>query len=326
MDIVSRFKSVRVLVVGDIMLDRYWWGGVTRISPEAPVPVVALKETTSAAGGAANVAANVSALGAIPILLGCIGNDTESEELVAALDKANILHDKVVRVGSKKTTVKTRVIAHGQQIVRVDQENIEPLSEFDQQQMRSAFLNAIADVDAIAISDYAKGLLTAEFLNEMIVSSKDYGLPTIVDPKGRDYTRYRGATLLTPNRHEAALACNLDDIGKPVVNIAGDKLLSELGLDAVLITEGEDGMTLFQKEQEPVHLPASAREVYDSTGAGDTVIAALAVSLAASFGLSDAAKISNAAAGLVVEKVGTATVTSEAVAAALNDVSYQAVQ
>jgi D-beta-D-heptose 7-phosphate kinase/D-beta-D-heptose 1-phosphate adenosyltransferase len=326
MDIVSKFKNVRVLVVGDIMLDRYWWGGVTRISPEAPVPVVALKDTTSAAGGAANVAANVSALGASPILLGCIGKDAEADELAAVLEKANILHDNVVKVSSKKTTVKTRIVAHGQQIVRVDQENIEPLFESDQQQVRNAFLRAIAEVDAVAISDYAKGLLTVELLDEMIAASKERGLPTIVDPKGRDYDRYRGATLLTPNRHEAALACNLDDIGKPVVNIAGEKLLSELDLDGVLITEGEDGMTLFQKAQDPIHLAASAREVYDSTGAGDTVIAALAVSLGAGLVLADAAKISNAAAGLVVEKVGTATVKSEAVAAALDGNSYQAVQ
>jgi D-beta-D-heptose 7-phosphate kinase/D-beta-D-heptose 1-phosphate adenosyltransferase len=160
----------------------------------------------------------------------------------------------------------------------------------------------------------------------MITASKERGLPTIVDPKGRDYSRYRGSTLLTPNRHEAALACNLDETGKPVVQVAGEKLLSALDLNAVLITEGEDGMTLFQKETAPVHFPASALEVYDSTGAGDTVIAALTVAVGAGFELSEAAQIANAAAGLVVEKVGTATVSSEAVAAALDGNSYQAVQ
>jgi D-beta-D-heptose 7-phosphate kinase/D-beta-D-heptose 1-phosphate adenosyltransferase len=323
MDIKSKLKGVKVLVVGDVMLDRFWWGDVSRISPEAPVPVVRLKNTTLAAGGAANVAANISGLGAEPILLGCVGDDAEADELKKVMEDFGIDSSNLINLPQRNTTVKTRVIAHSQQVARVDQETAAEISAEIQNKVFDTFIDLIKDVEAIAVSDYAKGFLPEALTLRLIQASAERRVPVIVDPKGRDYSRYKNATLLTPNRREAAESCNLDDIGKPVVDDAGNRLLNELELQAVLITEGEDGMTLFERNSEPFHLTASAREVYDVTGAGDTVLAAIAASLAAGFDLRRSAEIANVAAGLVVEKVGTSIVSIDAVQAALPESSPQ---
>jgi D-beta-D-heptose 7-phosphate kinase/D-beta-D-heptose 1-phosphate adenosyltransferase len=326
MDIFSKFETVRVLVAGDVMLDRFWWGDVTRISPEAPVPIVRLNKTTVAAGGAANVAANVAGLGAIPLLTGCVGADPEAEELSNVIANCGIGVDNLVRSVSRNTTVKTRVIAHGQQVTRVDQETVEPLTDSDQQRIVDSFSLLIQRADAIAISDYAKGFFSNELLKKIINLAHTRSIPVIVDPKGRDYARYRGATVLTPNRREAAIACNLEDTGKAVVQAAGERLCEEMDLDALLVTEGEDGMTLFERGNSRVHFPALAREVYDVTGAGDTVTAAVAVSLGAGLTIREAAKIANVAAGIAVERVGTTVVGIEEVAAALAEGTYQGAQ
>ncbi len=324
MDIVSRLKDVKVLVAGDVMLDRFWWGDVTRISPEAPVPVVRLNKTTAAAGGAANVAANIAGLSAIPLLIGCVGADPEADELFNVMAGCGIGSDSLVRSQSRSTTVKTRVIAHGQQITRIDQETVEPLTEEDRGRVLNAVSALIGQADAVAISDYAKGFFSDQLLRRIIELSHERGVPVVVDPKGRDYSRYRGATVLTPNRREAAIACNLEDTGKAVVLTAGEKLCEEIDLEALLVTEGEDGMTLFERGNVPAHFPALAREVYDVTGAGDTVTAAVAVALGAGLEPRQAAKIANVAAGLAVERVGTAIVGIGEVAAALDRSSYLA--
>jgi D-beta-D-heptose 7-phosphate kinase/D-beta-D-heptose 1-phosphate adenosyltransferase len=308
MDLLAKFRDIKVLVVGDVMLDRFWWGDVSRISPEAPVPVVNLNRTSLLPGGAANVAANVASLGAKPYLLGCVGDDSAAEELASVMKGAGIIPGNLIKIPGRSTTVKTRVIAHGQQVARVDQETTENISE----QIEIFALEKVRElkgqVNAIAISDYAKGFLTDSILNKLITAARELDLPVVVDPKGRDYSKYSGATLLTPNRREAALACNFDETSRTVVHDAGWKLLEVLRIDSVLITEGEDGMTLFERGFPVHHLSALAREVYDVTGAGDTVLAVLATALGAKISRRQAAEIANAAAGLVVEKVGTSVV------------------
>jgi rfaE bifunctional protein kinase chain/domain len=306
--ILDKFTGKKVLVTGDIMLDRYWWGDVSRISPEAPVPVVRLKRTSLAAGGAANVAANVAGLGAEPLLFGVIGNDHEAEQLRNALDEVDVAHDNLIAINDRPTTVKTRVIAHSQQVTRIDHETDSSLSPETEAALVEAVGIAIGAADAIVISDYAKGLITDGVLSKIIAAAAEAGKPLLVDPKGKDYTRYRGAAMITPNRREAAEACNFHENGEGVVERAGTKLIADLGIDAVLITKGEEGMTLFRRDREPVTFATAAREVYDVTGAGDTVIATLATAVAAGADLETATNLANIAAGLVVEQVGTTAI------------------
>ena len=317
MDLTATFREVSVLVVGDVMLDRFWWGDVSRISPEAPVPVVKLNRTSLLPGGAANVAANVASLGATPYLLGGVGDDSTAAELEKVMAEAGIIPGSLIKIPGRATTVKTRVIAHGQQVARVDQETSEDISKEIQANAFERFEELAQRVDAVAISDYAKGFLSNPFLSQLLATSKELGLPVIVDPKGRDYSKYSGATLLTPNRREAALACNFDDTGDTVVYDSGRNLLDKLDIESLMITEGENGMSLFERSLPVHHLSASAREVYDVTGAGDTVLAVLATALGAKIALRHAAEIANIAAGLVVEKVGTSVVQLEALQAAI---------
>ena len=316
MQILQKFGHLNILVVGDVMLDRYWWGGVTRISPEAPVPVVRLKSTSMAPGGAANVAVNVAGLGANAILLGLVGLDDDARHFPSLLKTAGVSAEHLIAVKERSTTVKTRVIAHSQQVVRVDQEDSHPVNGETEEIVCARIRELTPQVDAIAVSDYAKGMLTDNVLQELFSSAATNGKPVLVDPKGKNYTKYRGATILTPNRREAAEACNFDDYGN-VVELAGSKLMSDLDLNALLITQGEEGMTLFRRSLDPLHLTAVAREVYDVTGAGDTVIATLATAMGAGTDLAIAAQLANVAAGLVVEQVGTSSVTTADLEAAL---------
>lgn len=317
MSILDNFSKVKVLVVGDIMLDRYWWGSVRRISPEAPVPVVNLQKSTFAVGGAANVAANIAGLGAHAILVGTIGTDPDADLLTTLLKEKNVSSESLVRISDRPTSVKTRVIAHNQQVVRVDQETTVELSDDDHKKIWENISVILADVDAIVVSDYAKGLLSPKLLSRLIDTARSLGKKILVDPKGKDYSRYAGATLITPNRREAADACNLPEETSDLISIAGNRFLNELDLSMVLITQGEDGMTLFQKHGEPLHLGTAAKEIYDVTGAGDTVIACLGVALGAKLEFAEAARIANLAAGLVVEQVGTTAVTRDMLAAAI---------
>lgn len=307
MQILEKFSKLKILVVGDVMLDRYWWGDVSRISPEAPVPVVRLKDTSLAAGGAANVAANIAGLGATPILLGVVGDDDEARMFPEILGRSNVSAEHLVRDGTRPTTVKTRVVAHGQQVVRVDQEHAESISTETEDLVLQKLRDQIPGTDAIAVSDYAKGMLTNRLLEELFEIAAEHGKPVLVDPKGKSYSKYIGATMLTPNRREAAEACNFDD-NRNVVDRAGAKLMAEYGFDTLLVTQGEEGMTLFRRSHEPLYLHAEARAVYDVTGAGDTVIATLATSMGAGASVEEAARLANIAAGLVVEQVGTSTI------------------
>jgi D-beta-D-heptose 7-phosphate kinase/D-beta-D-heptose 1-phosphate adenosyltransferase len=309
--IIENFSNVKVLIVGDVMLDRYLWGSVNRISPEAPVPIVNVGKTSLVLGGAANVAANVAGLGARPLLVGITGEDAEAEALTEVLEKSNISAKFLIRLKERRTTIKTRLVAHNQHVVRFDQESINPVSESEADLVFGRIEGTLDEAAIIIISDYAKGLLTESLLARLITLAKGKNKLILVDPKGKDFSKYKGATILTPNRREAADAANLDENAQDLIKKAGKQLLEDLSLEALLITQGERGLTLLQKDLETFHLEALARNVYDVTGAGDTVIASFAVALGAGTSYFEAAKFANISAGLVVEQIGTTAITTE---------------
>lgn len=308
MQLLDSFANTKILVLGDVMLDRYWWGSVGRISPEAPVPVVKLESTSLAAGGAANVAVNIAGLGAQAILVGVVGNDEEAKHLRSLVSRSGVDVEHLITCSERPTTVKTRVIAHGQQVARIDQEMDEPLSGTAEESLTAVACELIDKVDAVIISDYAKGVLTGDLLSAFIQASRSAQKIILVDPKGKDYRKYRHATMITPNQKEAADASSLVENHPELVASSGTSLLRDLEVDAVLITQGELGMTLFRNGQNPQHFPALARSVYDVTGAGDTVIATLATSLGAGSDFETATHLANVAAGIVVEQVGTTSI------------------
>jgi D-beta-D-heptose 7-phosphate kinase/D-beta-D-heptose 1-phosphate adenosyltransferase len=316
-ELIEKFSKVKVLIIGDVMLDRYWWGSVSRISPEAPVPVVKLDKVSLAAGGAANVAANAVGLGAEAFLVGLVGADSEGKILCEILETARIPATHLIIAGNHQTSVKTRVIAHSQQVVRVDQENTEQISEADGELILEKIEEVFEQADIMIISDYAKGLLTENILSRLITKCISGNKKILVDPKGKDYTKYSGATLLTPNQKEATEACGLDEREPEVVKKAGKILLETISTESILITQGDKGMTLFESNGQSHQFDALARKVYDVTGAGDTVIATLAVAIGAGLNYFDAARIANIAAGLVVEQIGTTSITREMLTNAL---------
>lgn len=305
---LENFSKVKVLVVGDIMLDRYWWGSVSRISPEAPVPVVHLNETSLVAGGAANVAVNIAGLSAEPFLIGMIGDDREAELLPAVLNESKISPDYLIKLSNRQTTVKTRVLAHSQQVVRIDQESKLNLTTSEEEAIWKKIESLIKEIDLIVVSDYNKGFLTDNLLNRLITTAIKNNKFILVDPKGKNFNKYRGAAILTPNLKEAAEACGMDETEPNIIEQAGQKLFSALDLKALLITQGEEGMTLLEKNKKSIHLTARARKVYDVTGAGDTVIATLAVAIGAGLSLVESSNAANIAAGIVVEQVGTSAI------------------
>lgn len=315
------FSKTKVLVIGDIMLDRYWWGDVRRISPEAPVPVVELRNSTYSPGGAANVAVNIAGLGAQPLLFGVTGDDTEANQLKTAIESAGVTTSHIMSVVGRPTTVKTRLVAHSQHVARIDHETKNEIDAVCEESFLSELTNHIDDSDAIVLSDYAKGLLTDVLLAEILTRARATGKPVLVDPKGKNYTKYQGSTVITPNRAEAADACGLDSSLNNLVDVAGQQLLSDLDINAVLITQGEAGMTLFQRSQEPIHFQTAARKVYDVTGAGDTVIATLATALGGGADLETATRLANIAAGIVVEQVGTSSISLSDLKTAIDELN-----
>ncbi len=308
------FAGRRVLVVGDVMLDRYWFGDVERISPEAPVPVVLVRRSEERPGGAANVARNIDALGGQATLLSVIGDDEAGHTLVRLLEEAGV-RASLHRDAGLSTTVKLRVIGHQQQLLRVDFERA-PGHEVLAAKL-DEFERLIDESDAIVLSDYGKGGLA--HVTRMIEMGRAHGKPVLVDPKGSEYERYRGATLLTPNRTEfrevAGRWTDEDDLVR-----RAQKLRESLALDALIVTRSEDGMSLFTATQ-AVREPTRAREVFDVSGAGDTVIAALSLMVAAGADLHAAMRVANHAAGIVVGKLGTAVVHPEELAESLATVS-----
>ena len=307
---LEKVKNVRLLVVGDVMLDRYWFGDVSRISPEAPVPVVKVERIEERLGGAANVARNAVALGAQTALLSVVGDDEAGRSLSRLLEEGEI--DAGLHVDPEiDTTVKLRVIGRQQQLLRIDFETT-PSHEILQAKL-SEFVSRVEECDAVILSDYGKGGLT--HITEMIRLARAAGKLVLVDPKGDDYAKYAGATVITPNRSELR-----EVVGRwasdEELTAKAQKLRGELSLEALLVTRSEEGMTLFTPD-EVHHQPAQAREVFDVSGAGDTVIATLAVMLAAGAGWAEAIRIANVAASIVVGKLGTAVVTREELAVAM---------
>jgi D-beta-D-heptose 7-phosphate kinase/D-beta-D-heptose 1-phosphate adenosyltransferase len=301
---VPRFDKARVLVVGDVMLDRYWHGGTSRISPEAPVPVVKIDSIEDRPGGAGNVALNIAALGANAALYGLTGRDEAADALTIRLQAAQI-ECHFHAVADHPTITKLRVISRHQQLLRMDFE--EPFAVDAALALSAKTQPAIVGCGAMILSDYAKGALADP--QPLIKAARAAGVPVLVDPKGADFARYRNATLLTPNMHEFEAVVGHCDNEQMLVE-RGLKLVAELQLDALLITRGEHGMTLLQPNRPELHLPAQAREVFDVTGAGDTVISVLAAALAAGEALPNAVGLANLAAGIVVGKLGTAVVSA----------------
>ncbi|HEX9949103.1 MAG TPA: D-glycero-beta-D-manno-heptose-7-phosphate kinase [Thermodesulfobacteriota bacterium] len=309
--LVQRFKKTTLLVVGDIMIDEFIWGMVTRISPEAPVPVVAVNREDLLLGGAANVVHNVHSLGGRVLLAGLIGDDRMGEKIKKLLAGQKIDSEGLVVQAGRPTTVKTRVIAHSQQVVRYDRESREPISAQSQEELLHYLDKNWGQVDGIIVSDYGKGLINS-VLMEFIMQRKKKELKLVaVDPKVNNFNLYPGATVVTPNRQEAEAAAGREIKDEASLMEVGRILLERFASQAILITRGEEGMVLFQREGDVINVPTVAKEVYDVTGAGDTVISALTLALASGNDLPVAAVVANYAAGIVVGKVGTATVTPE---------------
>jgi D-beta-D-heptose 7-phosphate kinase/D-beta-D-heptose 1-phosphate adenosyltransferase len=307
-DLVSRFRDCPVLVVGDLMLDEFIWGQVSRISPEAPVPVVEVRDRTHTAGGAANTAANVRSLGGRVAVAGVVGDDPEGDRVCSLLAAQGVNVAAVVRDGSRPTTTKTRVVAHSQQMVRIDREAPGPIPEAAERELVAKLPGLLAEARGCVVSDYGKGVVTPSFAARLIAAAREANVPVVIDPKGTGYEKYRGATLVKPNQLEAGQVLNRNLTTSEDVDRAGADLLTLLGPDtAVLVTRGPHGMSLFEHGRPAVHVPAQAREVYDVTGAGDTVAGSLALTLAVGGGLEAACKLASLAAAVVVGKLGTAT-------------------
>lgn len=315
--IVADFAGRRLAVVGDSMVDRFLWGRVDRISPEAPVPVVRLERETVKLGGAANVAANIRALGAEVVLYALCGRDEAAGQLRGLLAERGIDDTGLVAADDRPTTIKTRIIAHNQQVVRADREDDSPVGA-DLIDRLLAGLIAAGAFDAVVISDYGKGLLSDAALAAIIARGRELGVPVVVDPKRGDYAQYHGATSLTPNQKEAEQACALVIRDEDTLRQAGRTLLERTDAEAILITRGEHGMALYRRDGGEHHLPTEATTVYDVTGAGDTVVAAYTTALAAGAGFADAAFLSNHAAGIAVRELGTAAVTADQLLRALH--------
>lgn len=309
--VVSAFPHKKILVLGDVMLDEYVYGSVSRISPEAPVPVVEVQQSSFMPGGAGNVAVNVASLGGRVCLGGVMGTDEAAGRLKAAFGGMGVELEGLKQDEDRPTTLKTRVVAHNQQVVRMDREAKQPISERTMRELYAYVLDVISSVDAVLVSDYGKGVVTIDLLAHVFALAKNQRKPVIVDPKGRDFSKYWGATVITPNRVEAAMAVQREIIDEDSLVEIGRALLDQGGFSAVLITRGEEGMSLVEGNGETTHIPACAREVYDVTGAGDTVVGTLALCLASGASMVDSARLANLAAGIVVGKLGTATVAPE---------------
>lgn len=316
--LIRQFPQQNILVVGDVMLDHFLWGKVSRISPEAPVPVVEVQSESYFPGGAANVARNLRALGSHTTVLGMIGDDGAGVELCNILVQQGVETHGLVVDPNRPTTLKTRIVAHHQQVVRFDRERVEPLSPASQKRLLENFEAQLENVAAVIYEDYGKGVLTQPLLNRMHAMAKRHRKITAADPNARHLLRFTGLTAITPNRSEAFAAAGmvntepLDDVlcDESLLRV-GKKLLSKWRPANLLITLGEHGMCLFRQGKKPHHIPTVAQEVFDVSGAGDTAIATLVLALAAGAKPEEAAEISNHAAGIVVGKIGTATCSPE---------------
>ena len=308
-EILDALRDRYVVVLGDIMLDEFVWGDVTRISPEAPVPVVDVRRESIHLGGAANVLANLIALGARGSVVGVIGNDLAGQRLRMSLHDLGIPDGCLIVDDSRPSTTKTRIVAHSQLVVRADRESRTAVNANIAAEIVSRLKEELKRADAFVVSDYDKGVVTPVILRAILPQAYER-VPVLIDPKLRNFNYYRPATLVTPNDFEALRMSNTEDHSDDGSHQAAKVIKQKLGCDAVLITRGDRGMLLLESDGEPIYVETAAREVYDVTGAGDTVIAALAAALASGASMLEAAAFANHAAGIVVGKVGTATATA----------------
>ncbi len=316
LEYVGRFSRATVAVLGDVMLDRYFWGDAERISPEAPVPVVHVTRRSKRLGGAANVAANLRALGLSTELISVRGADREGRELARMLGRREIGTSALVEARGRTTTEKVRIIARSQQVLRADFETDEPLAGPVADAVYDNVARLADTADALVVSDYGKGVVVQDRLAGAIAAWRDRGKPVLVDPHIPHFAWYRGVTLITPNAREAHAAAGIDyRRGNDPAALAFD-VLKRMGLDALLVTRGEDGMSLYYRESQQVHIPTVAKQVFDVTGAGDTVIGVLAAGLATGVDMLDAVVMSNQAAGEVIKEVGTSTLSAAELVAA----------
>jgi rfaE bifunctional protein kinase chain/domain len=318
LSLLNRFAGTPLLVVGDLMVDRYIRGQVQRLSPEAPVPVVDVRSEEFMPGGAGNVASNIAALGGRPLLISVIGHDTEGDLLLSALRERGVDVDGVGKDGARPTILKTRVIAGHQQVVRFDRESRQPLGREVIRLLLDRVEDRIGEAKGIVLSDYGKGVINAGLLKALLALARRRGKFVTVDPKVEHFLRYRGVTCITPNLKEAVEGIrSLPPKTDAEVDLIGRRILKRLHCESVLVTRGERGMSLYRHSGKPLHIPAQAQEVFDVTGAGDTVISVLSLGLAAGGSLEDAARVANLAAGVVVAKLGTATVHPDEIRAAM---------
>jgi D-glycero-beta-D-manno-heptose-7-phosphate kinase len=312
---IDRFCDARIAVLGDIIMDEFIWGDVSRISPEAPVPVLDVERETRLLGGAANVVRNMGALGADAILCGIVGDDTMGAEIVSELKRMGLRSDGVAVENGRPTSIKTRVVARNQQIVRYDRESTAEIRAESVRSMLDFAAATFSDIDAVVISDYGKGLISGPLMKGLKSlkgkMSIDPHIIVTVDPKTGNFEHYTGVDVITPNHHEAGQFCGFKIVDDVTLKKAGRKMLDALNCRSVLITQGKDGMTLFEREGEITHIPTVAKKVFDVTGAGDTVISAISLGLAVGMDLKAAAYVANIAAGIVVGEVGTSAIKAD---------------
>ena len=317
--IVNTFRGVKILVVGDFILDQYIWGNVSRISPEAPVPVVDIKRETFLPGGALNVGNNIKTLGATVLPCGIVGRDLWGRMLTKRVKTEGLDASGIIVDSDRPTTLKTRVIAHSQQVVRFDRESTEEISQKDKKKIIDFCRKKMNCVDGVIIEDYGKGVIAPEILKEIVGIAKKYNKFVAVDPKEKHFKYYKNVTIITPNKKEAysAVGVSLDDKRNSVEDV-GRMLLKKIGCSAILMTLGEEGMALFEKNGTVAKIPTAAQEVFDVSGAGDTVIAVLSLAMSSGASFVEAALMANCAAGIVVGKVGAASVTKDELIASFN--------
>jgi D-glycero-beta-D-manno-heptose-7-phosphate kinase len=306
---IDRFRQIRVLVIGDLMIDEYLWGRVDRISPEAPVPVVAVERENHTLGGAGNVINNLTAMGAQVSAIGTAGTGKAGRMILEKLKDMGVRTHGIISEPDRPTTLKTRIIASSQQVLRIDREVRRPISPGTLARLKDIMTSMMDQVDVIIISDYDKGLVTPGLVAHTVDLARKHGVLTLADPKSLKFDKYARVSVLTPNQKEAAVAANMEITSQKDLFAAGESLLDTVALDRLVITCGKHGMVLFEKNAPPHVIASRARQVFDVSGAGDTVISLLGLGLASGASFLDSAVVANAGAGIVVGKVGTATPT-----------------
>ncbi len=312
-----KFDRCNVLVVGDLMIDEYLWGEVDRISPEAPVQIVSVSNENFTLGGSGNVVNNLAALGAKVSAVGIIGAGGNGKLLLSKFNELGVDTEGIIQDPERLTTRKTRIIAANQHVLRIDRETTKEISGRSLEAITRSIEDKVPGADVVLISDYGKGLVTPALLSIIVAVAKEHGKITIADPKGLDFSKYSGISLLTPNKKEAALASGIEIADELSLFKAGKKILETVRIDKLLITCGKDGMVFFERNSKPYKIRTEARQVYDVSGAGDTVLSVLGLAIASGFSFKNGAALANTAAGIVVGKVGTATVSKEELASAL---------